>query len=92
MNLAWLSGYKTIHIYGMDSSYEDDNHHAYAQPLNDGAETQTVVLGDKTYRSARWMIRQAREFQENYRYLESEGVKVVVHGSGLIPDMARAMK
>ena len=92
MNLAWLSGYKTIHIYGMDSSYEDDDHHAYPQALNDGADTATVALGDKTYRAARWMIRQAREFQENYRFLESEGVKVVVHGSGLIPDMARAMK
>jgi len=92
MNLAWLSGYKTIHIYGMDSSYEEDDHHGYPQALNDGAETTTVVLGDKTYRGARWMIRQAREFQENYRYLESEGVKVVVHGSGLIPDIWKAMQ
>lgn len=90
--LAWLSGYKRIHVYGMDSSYRDGQHHAYPQGLNDGEPTQTVALGDKTYLAARWMIRQAVEFQDLYRAMDKEGVKIIVHGEGLIPDMWRMLQ
>lgn len=91
LNLAWLSGYKKVHLYGFDSCYHGDAHHAFAQPLNDGEETQEVVLGEKRYRCARWMIRQAMEFQEQYAHLTKEGVKVMVHGKGLVPDMWRLL-
>lgn len=92
LNLAWLSGYRKIHLYGFDSSYEGDDHHAYPQSLNDGERRQTVIMGEDTFSCAPWMIRQANEFQENYRVLEREGVKVVVHGRGLIPAMWKAMQ
>lgn len=91
INLAWLSGYRKVHLYGFDSCYQDDQHHAYSQSLNDGEETQTVALGDKTYKCARWMIRQAMEFQDQYRFLTDQGVKVIAHGKGLIPDMQKAI-
>jgi uncharacterized Rossmann fold enzyme len=87
LNLAWLSGYRKIHLYGFDSCYHEGQHHAYSQSLNDGEPVQEVVLADKRYTAARWMIRQAAEFQDAYRHLTAEGVKVMVHGRGLIPDM-----
>lgn len=92
INLAWLSGYKKIHLYGFDSSYAEDDHHAYPQALNDGEPTQEVVLGDKKYRCARWMIRQAMEFQEHYLTLRDQGITIRVHGRGLIPDLWKALQ
>jgi hypothetical protein len=91
INLAWLSGYKKIHLYGFDSSYAEGRHHAYSQSLNDGEPTQEVVLADKTYTCARWMIRQAMEWQQQVLYLRDRGVKVIAHGSGLIPAMGRLL-
>jgi len=91
LNLAWLSGYKKIHLYGFDSSYEDGNHHAYSQALNDTDSTLTIALDDKTYVCAPWMARQAMEFQENYLALREQGIKIWTHGRGLIPDIWRRL-
>jgi uncharacterized Rossmann fold enzyme len=91
LNLAWLSGYRKIHLYGFDSSYEGDTHHAYSQSLNDNEKTLVVSLKGKEYRCAPWMARQAMEFQQNYLALRDQGVKIFAHGRGLIPDMWRAL-
>jgi len=91
LNLCWISGFKRIHVYGMDSSYEDDAHHAYAQPLNDGETVITLRLGDKTYKAAIWMARQAEEFKEAWMHLTGQGITLRVHGKGLIPDLARVL-
>jgi hypothetical protein len=90
--LCQLSGYRRIHVYGMDSCYSDDAHHAYAQPLNDGEDTLLVRMGTGEYRCSRWMARQAEEFRETFGDLQSLGVQVFVHGSGLIPDMCRSLR
>jgi uncharacterized Rossmann fold enzyme len=92
--LAWLSGYRKIHVYGMDGSFRDNAHHAYPQALNDGDRPLEVQLGpnSKRYRCAPWMVRQAHEFHDAYTQLSTEGVSIVVHGEGLIPDMARALR
>jgi hypothetical protein len=91
--LSAFSGYKTIHVYGMDSSYaETGEHHAYAQALNDDDSTVIATLMGKQYRCAVWMARQADEFQTTWRELRRRGVDVFVHGTGLIPDMYRALR
>jgi hypothetical protein len=91
----WLlafGGYRTIHVYGMDSSYAGDEHHAYPQSLNDADRTLGIVLQAKTYRCALWMARQAEEFKQHWRDLRREGVNVLVHGEGLIPDLCKALR
>lgn len=99
--LATYSGFRTVHMYGIDSSYaESGEHHAYAQALNDGETVLEVVRGDKTYRCAPWMTRQAAEFEETWRDLRNyvdfadrpSPVTVHVHGVGLIPDIARDLR
>lgn len=90
--LCALSGFKTVHIYGMDSSYEGDQHHAYAQPINDADAVMEVVLGGKRYRAARWMIRQTEEFRWHMADLKKEGVTLHVHGRGLLPDVFKAIR
>ena len=90
--LAHFSGYRSLHVYGMDSSYADNGHHAYAQPLNDGEQTQTVLMNGKPYTCARWMMRQAEEFKGQWFELLDLGTRIYVHGKGLIPDMAKLLK
>lgn len=99
--LAAFSGFRTIHCYGLDSSYADDgSHHAYPQALNDGEQVLEVARGEKRYRCARWMVRQASEFQETWcdlrNYRDHEGkpapVAIYVHGKGLLPDIARDLQ
>ena len=96
--LIAYSGYKKIHVYGMDSSFHGDEHHAYAQPLNDADPTQVVALRDpetgsiRRYRCAPWMLRQAEEFKWHWRDLEDLGVRLFVHGKGLVPDIAKDMR
>ncbi len=91
--LAFFSGYRKLHIYGMDSSYaEDGKHHAYDQSLNDGEDVMEVALNGKRYRCAKWMARQADEFQGTYRDAVMHGMRIFVHGEGLIPDMAKVLR
>lgn len=97
--LCFFAGFRTIHVYGMDSSYADDGrHHAYDQPLNDADRVMEVVLHDpvtgaeRHYRAARWMVRQASEFRETWADLRREGVRIFVHGYGLLPDVARSLR
>lgn len=101
MWLATYSGFRKIHMYGIDSSYaQTGRHHAYDQPLNDTETVLDVARGEKRYRCAPWMVRQAREFEETWNdlqnYEDHEGkpapVSVLVHGTGLIPDIAHGLR
>lgn len=92
LNLCWISGFKRIHVYGMDSSYAEDDHHAYPQALNDDDRTLTLRMGERTYRASIWMARQAEEFKVAWDWLTGKGIKLFVHGSGLIPDIAQQLR
>lgn len=89
--LAFLLGYRQIHLYGFDSSYRDGTHHAYPQSLNDGEHVSEAVYGDKTYQCANWMVGQARDFQEVVPGYMDDGLVVTVHGTGLLPDIGLSM-
>lgn len=92
MFLGFMSGYRKLHIYGMDGSYEAGKHHAYGQALNDGEQVLDVVLDGKHYACSRWMARQAEEFKQHWKSLTENGMAIHVHGRGIIPDMAKALK
>jgi hypothetical protein len=93
LNLGFLMGFKTIHLYGLDSSYADDGaDHAYAKHVGAEPEAVTVIYNDKSYRCSPWMAKQAGEFEFYYRQFTSVGVKVMVHGEGLIPDIWRSIR
>lgn len=82
-------GYRFIHLYGFDSSFRDGEHHAYPQALNDRDIRSEVLYRDKTYVCAPWMVGQAQEFMELAPGYEADGVTITVHGSGLLPDIAK---
>lgn len=86
--IAWVLGYREIHLYGFDSCYRGSEHHAYPQSLNDHERVLDVEYDGKTYKCAPWMIQQAEDFETFGPQLMDHGVKLHVHGSGLIPDIA----
>jgi hypothetical protein len=100
--LAAYSGFRTVHIYGMDSCYADDGaHHAYDQTLNDGETVLKVARGDREYHCAPWMVRAAGEFEATWHDMRTfvdpitgrlSPVTLHVHGVGLIPDIARELR
>lgn len=91
MLAADLWGYKGIHLYGVDSSYTGDAHHAYEQSLNAGERIMNVLCGEQMFRCAPWMVTQANDFQVLANYVTQRGRVVTVNGEGLLPSLARQM-
>lgn len=89
MVIAYVLGYRKIHLIGMDSSYRDDKGHTYQQSLNDGERIVDVTVAGKNFKAAPWMIQQAEEFQTVAAQLANMGCEIVVHGDGLLPTVAR---
>lgn len=85
--LAYVMGYRHLHLYGYDSSHRDAQSHAFHQRMNDGEPNCVVLWNGKTYRTSLTMKLQAEKAQETLRALEAAGVQIHVHGSGLLPDM-----
>ncbi len=93
LSLGAALGYRTFHMYGVDSSYPRGlGDHAYTK--HDGPEPAPMYIEfeGKTYCCSPWMVRQADEFRFYYAQMRSLGAKVYVHGDGLIPDICRWMK
>lgn len=91
MVIAFIMGYRNLHLYGFDSSYRDDAHHAYAQLLNDNERVITVHYEGRDFKAAAWMATQAEEFKVIAEMLVDAGCTITVHGDGLIPYMASKM-
>ena len=85
--LAYALGYRTLHLYGYDSSHRDTGSHAFHQAMNDGEPCCTVKWNGKDYRTSLTMKLQAEKFMQTSLALKSLGVRLEVHGSGLLPDM-----
>lgn len=91
MYLAGFSGFRNFHLFGMDSSYRESDHHAYPQVLNDGETLHDVTVDGRKFRCAVWMIVQAEEFQQiAASYVEQDCV-ITVSGDGLLPFIARRL-
>jgi hypothetical protein len=89
--LLYALGYRTIHVFGMDSSRRwADAGHAYRQAMNDGEPCTVVEYGGKEYICSVPMAMQAKHFVSRAAQLRDAGVSIHVHGSGLLPDMANS--
>lgn len=89
--LAGFSGYRNFHLFGMDSSYRERQHHAYAQALNDGEEVYEVTIEGVKFNAAAWMIHQAEEFQQIAASLAEQGCVLTVAGDGMLPFIAHRL-
>ena len=90
IGIAHVLGFRTFHLYGMDSSYRAE-HHAYPQALNDGDAVIECVAAGETFKAAPWMLLQAQQFQSLAVQLANEGCVLTAAGDGLLPHIAREL-
>ena len=91
MSLIYALGYRTIHLYGVDSSCEGESHHAYAQATAQSDVPIEIHIDGKTFMAAPWMVAQVYEFQRDAATLAQMGCTLIVHGDGLLPTVAHVM-
>jgi uncharacterized Rossmann fold enzyme len=91
MSLAYVLGFRKMHLYGYDSSYEDKQHHAYPQPKNDSDEIIEAHVNGRTFKTTAWMVVQVNEFKNLASQLSGMGCEVITHGEGLLPYVAFQM-
>lgn len=91
LRLVHVLGFRTAHLFGYDSSFRDGDAHAYDQFENAADQPRECGVGNRTFISTAWMIRQADDFQFIAAGLMAEGLSFHVHGDGLLPALASAM-
>ena len=77
-----------MHLYGYDSSYANDSHHAYEQKSNDDDAIVDAHVQGRTFKTTSWMVTQVNEFQELSGQLSQMGCMITTHGQGLLPYVA----
>jgi len=90
MAIAYTQGFRSMHLHGFDSSFEE-KHHAYQQTENDKDAVLDVSVYDRAFKAAPWMVKQAQEFQVLASQLADAGCVVTVAGDGLLPFIAHCM-
>lgn len=91
MSIAYAIGYRKLHLFGYDSSYQQDEGHAYPQSLNAGERVLDIDAYGREFKSSPWMVAQANEFVELAPALIELGCEITTHGDGLLQHMASAM-
>lgn len=78
-------GFHKIHVYGFDSCYREEEHHAYEQPENDYESPRTlpVSVGGRVFMCDPWMFCQAEEFMKQVGVFGDE-IDLDIKGDGLI--------
>lgn len=84
MALMHLWGFRWQGLFGMDSCYRQDAHHAYPQALNDNESRVETIYGGRRYTCAPWMVAQAEDFEHDARELQAKGATLKAYGTGLI--------
>jgi 2-polyprenyl-3-methyl-5-hydroxy-6-metoxy-1,4-benzoquinol methylase/uncharacterized Rossmann fold enzyme len=92
LNIMTCVGHRVVHLYGYDSSFKDDQTHAYSQPQN--AEFRRIHVNHRgvKYTTNGAMAAQAQEFTRCYKLYGHMGIKLEVFGDGLLPAMWRAQE
>ena len=89
MSLAYLLGHRGFELFGFDSCYADEKHHAYDQAINDGELVLDTTADGEQFRCAPWMVQQAEQFLNLYEMMQMLGCDIFAHGEGLIQTLAR---
>lgn len=82
--VAACLGYRDLHVFGADSSFETDETHVGGSVR----EEHEVLLKveDRVFRTTFWMASQAEDWQSVLLpFAKEAGLKLTVHGSGLLP-------
>jgi uncharacterized Rossmann fold enzyme len=88
ISLAYILGHRQFLLFGFDSCYDGNEHHAYDQALNDGELVLEVEAGGQKFMASPWMIQQSEQFVELAKKITALGCELMVYGRGLIPTIA----
>ena len=84
--LAYALGFKELHLFGYDSSYEGEAHHAYQQSLNDNTQKIDVYVDGQGFITSPTFAHQASEFCAIAGELtRTYGFDIELHCDGLLP-------
>ncbi len=90
MVVARPMGYTEIHLWGVDSSFLNGDTHIRKSTTDE--KNLQIMCNNRAFMCAPWMAMQAEDFKILAPSLrESFGVRLVVHGDGLIPHLAKTM-
>jgi hypothetical protein len=85
--LAYRLGYRDVHLFGADSSYEFGIHHIYDAPMD---PILRVSLDDIIYETSGVFLHQVAYFQQILHWFQSKGANFEIHGRGLGPAILKA--
>lgn len=88
--VAYVLGYRVLHLFGYDSCHRDGESHAYRQPMNDFIPTIDVEWAGRIFTASVAMRAQAEKFQLTGQALQQAGCELHVYGDGLLQTMWRA--
>ena len=89
IGLAYMLGYRKIHVFGLDSSIEDGEGHAYSQI--EFPSVLDVVFNGKKYKTPPQFLAQVEDFKKLLPEITANGCELTIHGDGLLPDVAASM-
>ena len=92
MCLAYIMGYRKLHLFGFDSSHRVKEGHVVKQAMNTGEPLCKVTMNGKTFTSSLTMARQAELFPIMANNLIDAGCTITVDGDGLISEVVRMMQ
>jgi hypothetical protein len=92
MYLAAVLGYRDMHLFGADSSFEGDvKTDTHVRPSIVEETEIKVRCNGRWFQTTGWLAAQAQEFEAIYTPLVNLGVTITVHGDGLIPHIWRTL-
>lgn len=93
MFMVHAMGYRTQHLFGVDSSFPDGSKPHIAEGADEHQqkylEIRTGPGNPHQFKTTTWLAGQAEDFMVLATSLRRLGVRIVVHGSGLIPHLAK---
>ena len=90
MLLAQAMGWSEIHLWGCDSSYSEGETHIRQSTTKEVG--LSVMVNGRSFLCSPWMCQQAEDFKVLAPPMrDMYGLKLVVHGDGIIPHLAYSM-
>ena len=83
-----ILGYKNFHVFGFDSCYQGDDHHAYEQPDADKHKKLKLEFEGEKFTVSPWMLAQFMEFEKFVKNF-GMGLNMIVYGNGLIEHLIK---
>lgn len=86
-HVAGCLGYtKEMHLFGIDSCYSESRSHVAGSLAK--LDQFTIRVCGKWFTVSPWMALQAEDFKTLAPLLKGNGIRLIVHGTGLIPYVA----